>query len=62
MNPAELFQENVERIDRIVARVLAPVRKACDGDEGSGVHTPTMTHEELRQRISIDLRRAWSGG
>ena len=30
------------------------VRKGCDGEEGSGVHSRTMTHEELLQRISID--------
>lgn len=30
------------------------VRKPCDGEQGSGVHFRTMTHEELLQRISID--------
>ena len=28
--------------------------EACDGEDASGVNFPTMTHEELLQRISID--------
>lgn len=28
--------------------------RACEGEEASGVHFRTMTHQELLQRISID--------